>query len=153
MADYNRAIEVDPKYALAYRARGRIWKYGGEFAKVVGNFEELVRQVPQGAAGHRYLARILATCTDANVRNGKRAVAEATRACELTGWKSCLCLDTLAAAYAETGDFESALKWQNEAMKFYPDSEPSDYFVGFDEIGFDERLDLYQKKRPCRERE
>jgi len=152
MADYNRAIEVDPKYALAYRARGRIWKEKGEFAKAVSNFEELVRQDPQGAAGHRYLARILATCTDATVRNGKWAVEEATRACELTGWRNCFCLDTLAAAYAETGDFDSALKWQNEAMKFYPDGALSDYFVEFGDIGFDERRDLYERKRPCRER-
>jgi tetratricopeptide (TPR) repeat protein len=153
MADYNRAIEVDPKYALAYRGRGRLWKYKGELAKAVSNFEELVRQDPQGAAGHRYLARILATCTDANVRNGRRAVAEATRACELSGWTDCFCLDTLAAAYAETGDFDSALKWLNEAIEFDSDAEPPDYFVELGDFGFSDRRDLYQSKKPCRERD
>jgi hypothetical protein len=42
-------------------------------------------------------------------RNGKLAVLEAGRACELTNWQQERFVSTLASAYAEAGDFASAL--------------------------------------------
>ena len=59
----------------------------------------------------------MATCRDANSRNGARAIASSTKACELTDWKDAFCLTTLAAAQAETGDFEAALRTIRESRK------------------------------------
>ena len=66
------------------------------------------------------LAWILSTCADASLRDGKRAVELATHACELTGRKNAWLLDTLAAAFAETGDFKAAVETQREAMALLP---------------------------------
>ncbi len=74
---------------------------------------------------------------------GKRAVAAATKACELTEWKAPLMLDTLAAAYAEAGDFERAVKWQTKANELY--SDPKEKTEG------ERRLKLYQAKQPYRD--
>ena len=52
-------------------------------------------------------------------------------------------LDTLAAAYAETGDFDAAVKWQTKANALFTD--------GKDKTDGEARLKLYQEKKPYRE--
>ena len=67
------------------------------------------------------VAWILTKCPDERIRDGKRAVESATKACELSGWKEPISLETLAAACALSGDFESAVKWQTKANALYSD--------------------------------
>jgi hypothetical protein len=88
-------------------------------------------------------AWLWATCPDARYRDGKRAVESATRACELSEWKDAVFIDSLAAANAEAGDFEAAVKWQSKANELYPAAE--------DKKQEEERLKLYREKKPYRE--
>ena len=91
------------------------------------------------------LAWLLATCPEDRFRDGKKAVAAATRACELTRWKNAEVLDTLAAADAEAGDFDAAVKWQLKALGLMgKDDEPG-------RKAMDARLVLYRAKKPYRE--
>ena len=64
----------------------------------------------------------------------------ATLACALAGSKDARRLGTLAAAHAESGDFGSAVRWQEAAMAL---SEP-----GNDREAARARLDLYRAKQP-----
>ena len=54
------------------------------------------------------LAWLLATCRDVEHRNAEQAIKLAERACELSDWSEHKYLGTLAVAYAEAGDYESA---------------------------------------------
>jgi WD40 repeat protein/serine/threonine protein kinase len=92
------------------------------------------------------LAMMQATCPAAEVRNGAEAVKNATRVCELTEWKKAQYVDTLAAAYAETGDFESAVKWQKKAISLLTEEDPAEW-----PAEFQERLKLYESGKPYRE--
>ena len=152
-----RAIQLDPRYAPAYVARGNIWKQREAFDKAIEEFSYLIRLDPENALAHQTLARILATCRDAHYRNGKWALDEAKRACELTNWRDPDCLDTFAAACAEVGDFATAVKWQNEAIKLVRQNansllqQKAMHTADRKGVGFDDRLAFYKSKKPTRE--
>ena len=74
----------------------------------------------------------MATCPDAKHRDGRKAVELATRACELN-----------EADYAEAGDFDKAVEWQEKANKLYSDAD--------DRKKGEDRLKLYQQRKPYRE--
>jgi tetratricopeptide (TPR) repeat protein len=156
LADYERAIQLDRNYLTAYINHALIWKQRRAFDRAVFELTELVRLAPDNAEAHRTLARILATCNIETVRDGRRALAEATRACELTGWRDPDCLDTLATAYAELGDYPAAIQAQTRAIQLLAQDVPSALkramdFGGRRGVGFEARLAFYKAKKPCRE--
>jgi hypothetical protein len=65
---------------------------------------------------HYLLSKLYATCPKAELRNATKAVEHGTSACELSGWAEPICLDVLAAAYAEAGRFDLAVQRQKEAI-------------------------------------
>lgn len=67
------------------------------------------------------LAWYLATTRHRELLDGPRSLEIATKACELTGYQVETCLDTLAAACARQGDYESAVKWGELAVELAED--------------------------------
>lgn len=57
------------------------------------------------------------------------------------GWRDSSCLDVLAAAYAECGQFQAAVAWQEEAVRIAPEDRRPELA---------QRLSLYRKQRPYR---
>jgi tetratricopeptide (TPR) repeat protein len=68
------------------------------------------------------LAWLLATCPDGSVRNGPQAIHYAEKACRLTNFKQYGMVNTLAAAYAEAGQFPDAITTAEMAMKLATDA-------------------------------
>ena len=88
----------------------------GDRKEAAVEFPKALELMQKDAADCNEVAWTLATSPNANQRYGTIAVEFATRACELTGWKEVDYMDTLAAAHAEAGDFDSAVRRQTEAI-------------------------------------
>jgi tetratricopeptide (TPR) repeat protein len=156
LADYEHAIQLDRNYLTAYINHALVWKQRRAFDRAVFELTELIRRAPDHAEAHRTLARILATCNLEAIRDGNRALAEATRACELTEWRDPDCLDTLATAYAELGEYPAAIQAQTRAIQLLRENVPSALkramdFGGRRGVSFEARLAFYKAKKPCRE--
>ena len=140
--DYTAAIRLNPSDPLAFNNRGIAHGHAREYGKAIADFSEAVRLDPSFALALNNRAALWATCPEARFRDGKRAVESATRACELTGWNEAHHIATLAAACAEAGEFDDAVKWQEKANKLF--DEPEDRQQG------EQRLPLYRNKQPYR---
>ena len=150
IADFTTCIdqalenEVPQQAEVAYRNRAMAYSRKKEFAKAADDYARVVEINPESPVGQNGLAWLLCTAPDAKVRDGKRAVEAATKACEQTNYKNGGYLDTLAAAYAEIGDFDKAVEWQEKALK------AGDIPVK-DLDAARKHLDLFKQKKPYRE--
>jgi len=145
IAEFNEALRLDPKNAGAYFQRGYALQSKGDYARAIADYIEVTRIEPTNANPHNSAAWLLATAPVATARNGARAVELARKAAELSGWKNGDILDTLAAAYAESGKFADAVRWQEKAMEF-PD------FMKSQAEEARARLALYRGGRPYHQR-
>lgn len=139
----DEAIRLSPLNTKALRNRAFANRALGDHTRAKVDLGEAVRIDPTYVNALNELAELLATCPDASLRDGKRAVFLAIDACQLTDSKDSYCLDTLAAAFAETGDFTRAVGSQQEAIdlgrrtnQLRPERA--------------EWLDLYNKNKPRR---
>ena len=125
-----------PASWLATNARGR--------PEAITDYEAALRHAPESGSLINNLAWVLATSPDEKVRDAKRAVEFATKACELTKFEAPHILSTLAAAHAEAGDFDAAKKWSAKAVELGGDDEEQLKQLK-------DELKNYEAKKPWRE--
>lgn len=146
-----RQLQADPD-PFVQHAAGKMWPMcadrcnaSGQYADAVNACRQAILAVPQDPQSYNLLAWIKSTCPDASIRHGKEAVEAAMKACELTHWQEWNFIDTLAAAWAEAGDFESAVRFQGRALVT---GEPPE--AARKEMR--ERLAMYQESRAFRQK-
>ncbi|GEM_PF-3189155 len=140
----NQAAGEEPGWNLgtthSYLARVALAQQN--LTQAVADYEAGLKAEPDSLSCIGRLAWLLATCPDESVRDGERAVELATRACELTDWKDANHIDTLAAALAEAGQFDEAVKRQQQAL------EIPDAFDEEERKRVEARLRLYESGKP-----
>jgi tetratricopeptide (TPR) repeat protein len=147
MADFDKAIELDPKLTHAYAFRGYVWSKEGHYNQALRDWDEAIRLSPEEPWGYYNKARLYAACESVGHRDGQLALENAQKACELSYWEEWPCVATLAAAYAELGQFDEAIKWQKKAIAINKNPEERDSREQRD------RLNLYESGMPFRDSE
>jgi tetratricopeptide (TPR) repeat protein len=141
IADFGDAVRLAPQDAAPFAHRGNVYAELGEFERAIADFRQALSIDSESVEAHRSLAWLLATCPNRQFRNPRAAVASAEQAARLAAPGDPFVLDALAAAYANAGQFDRAVRYQQEAITNVPGNfaEP-----------FGARLALYEQRRPYR---
>jgi tetratricopeptide (TPR) repeat protein len=113
----NRAVSKDPESIKAHFQLARAQTRLGKYAEAIGHYEKVLTETPDNPEVLNNLALLYATATNTEVRSPKMAVLLATRACDATTSQNARFMDTLARAYAASGDFFQAITWEDKAVK------------------------------------
>jgi len=139
ISDFNKAIEINPRYNTAYNNRGIVYRLKDQYDQAISDFNKAIEINRLDAEAYNNLAWLFATAKAPGFRNGKKAVELALKACELSDWRKAEYLDTLAAGYARVGDFDKAVMWQEKALGYPKLARPSE---------FQQRLNFYRERKP-----
>jgi tetratricopeptide (TPR) repeat protein len=146
MAEFATSAKLDATYSSPHFQIGQILLRQGKDSQALDSFNTALRLDPENYAMLIYLARLLASDEDAQIRNGAEALVLAGRANHLTVQPDAVGLDTLAMACAETGSFDLAVQIQQQALQLArADGEKEDAVV------LQKRLQSYQNHLPWRE--
>jgi protein O-mannosyl-transferase len=117
IAQFEKALEANRECAEAYTNLGLALARRGRAGEAVAHFQMAIAIKPDSLDAGNALALLRATYPDEAVRNGAEAIDWAQRVVQLSGGKDPLYLDTLAAAYAESGRFDDAVQTAKNALE------------------------------------
>jgi len=146
IAAYNDVLGADSENFTALRGRADAYLNIGDHADAVTDYEAALKIKPEDSGVLNNLAWVLATSPDDNVRNGKRSIELGTQAAKLGDYKQAHILSTLAAGYAETGDFDAARQWSQKAVDLGSDDPDIN-------AQLKKELASYENKKPWREKQ
>jgi len=126
-------------------SRGGMLLTIGKHAEAIEDYNAALKLAPEDDGILNNLAWVLSTSPKDELRDGKRAIELATKACEVTNYEMPHIISTLAAAYAETGDFENAIKWSKKCVELGTEKLPDQIEQLRDE------LKHYEEGKPFRE--
>jgi tetratricopeptide (TPR) repeat protein len=146
----DRLINAEQTDWQALRLRGDVLLALGRHTDAIADYEQAVKNIPEDdddlSGILNNLSWVLSTSPEDSVRNGDRALEAGLKACELTQYNKSHILSTLAAAYAELGQFDKAIEWSTKAVELGAKEENEQLEQ------LKEELKSYQDKKPWREK-
>lgn len=146
--ELQQAVAIDPNCVDARDNMAVAFLQQGRTDEAISQLQKVLEIQPADKSALKNLAAIawrLATSPDAAQRNGKKAVELARRANELSLGEDPVVLQTLAAAYAECGDFSEAVATAQRALQIA--AAKNDASAG----ELQAQLKLYQAGSPFRD--
>lgn len=141
---FERAVRLAPRDVQARRNLAMALSGEGRLGEAVQVLENGLARDPEDPELANYLAWVRATSVRGELRNGEEAVQLAQVACKATDHRDANFLDTLAAAYAESGRFPEAVETARRAVELAAESPDQ-------AAEFRSRLALYESGQPYRE--
>src|SRR5438552_8950895 len=111
------ALSIQPEHAEARINLAIALDQKGQVSDAIMNYEKALTISPRSVPALNNLAWILATCSNASSRNGNKALELARQADQLSSGANLIVRRTLAAAYAETGQFAKAIEIARDALR------------------------------------
>lgn len=134
ITDFNHAIFLTGKNASAFYNRGLAYYSLGEYKNAISDLERAIELNPKYIKAYENLAWLRATCPDNELRDGIMAIALARKVRFMQPEGTSTLFDIMAAAYASSGSYEDAIRYQELAIETAP-GKTSELI---------QRLDLYQ---------
>ena len=144
--DYlEQALELYPEHLNAVYNLGMALWASGRTREAVERYRQALQMKPDWAIAANSMAWILATDRNDQIRNGQEAIRWALVACEGKGAQNPEYLDTLAAAYAEAGQFDNAVQAAQKCIDLIDENKD---LALREEVA--RRLRLYQEQKSFR---
>jgi tetratricopeptide (TPR) repeat protein len=149
LKDYDTAIQKtialsgdpnDKRLAFILYNRGYAYYGAGRITEALAEYQKVIKVDPTYPNAHGNSAWILATHSDAGLRDPKKALEYALIEVKGSGKANADALDTLAAAYAANGQFDEARRYQEQAISKTDDED--------DKVEYVARLRLYEQGKP-----
>jgi tetratricopeptide (TPR) repeat protein len=144
---YRQAVRLDPASGKYHRSLAHACREAGDAEHAAAHYREATRLDPDWPARLDDQAWRLTTHPDPGRRDGPLAVRLAEQVCQATGYERPQFLDTLAAAYAETGRFDEAVELARKARDLAAAARQT---ALADEVR--DRLRLYESRQPFRDK-
>ena len=157
------ALEVDANSVAILRSRGDALLSVGDHTSAIEDYEDAIDALgkieesatdakkSEAAGIYNNLAWVLATSPNDSVRNGKRAVELGEMAAELSEYNEAHILSTLAAAFAEVGDFPKAIEWSTKSVDLGSGTKEEEEHAQLDQLK--KELDSYKAGKAWREKQ
>ena len=146
LQQYDAALQLRPDHRRAGHNKAALLARMGRTAEAIEQYRAVLQHHPNSAITLNNLAWLLATARNPLCRNGAEAVQLAQRALRQPDHNPLQVLATLAAAYAEAGDFDKAVETAAQAVQLA--SERQQPAIA-NAIG--RQLDSYRQRQPWRE--
>jgi Flp pilus assembly protein TadD len=146
LPELQQTLQLRPKFASGEEALATALQSLGNSADALAHWRKALSLEPKSITALSGAAWLLATSQDANTRNGAEAVALAETANEIASGKNPEVIDTLAAAYAEAGDFVKARSLSNQALELAVSQSDKALIAAIRS-----RIVLYAEGKPFRE--
>jgi len=146
LVHYRKLLELQPDNIEVHNIVGTVLIQQGRIREGAEEWQKVLAIEPDNGNALSNLAWVFATSPDDALRDGTKAVQLAEEALRISGRRIPIIFRTLAAAYAESGEFSKAIQAAQQGIELANSQGNSDLATELQG-----NIALYQEQRPLRD--